>query len=58
MENFKFELNQEVTIVDTQLTGTIVARAEYTTMPPQYWVHYTTAQGNLAKDWFLSEDLA
>jgi len=55
---FEFQLNQEVGILDTELEGLVIGRAEYSTgVPNGYLVRYTDVQGNPCKVWFDEQDL-
>lgn len=56
--SFLFDLNQVVGIVNTDLDGTVIGRAEYSGgSPNNYWIRYTDTQGNPCRTWFEECDL-
>lgn len=46
------ELNSQVVIKLTQVSGVVVGRAEYAWTDPCYLVEFVDAQGNARRDWF------
>lgn len=46
------ELNSQVVIKLTQVSGVVVGRAEYAWTDPSYLVEFVDAQGNARRDWF------
>ncbi len=49
---FVFELKQIVRLVESEETGTVVGRAEYTDSPPTYLVRYRAADGRQVEEWW------
>ncbi|EFO32587.1 conserved domain protein [Roseibium sp. TrichSKD4] len=55
MNNFKFELNDEVKISISGETGIVTGRAEHLDARDQYHVRYKSADGRGIESWW-SED--
>lgn len=53
----KFNLGEEVKLVDSGEHGKVVGRAEYTDAQPSYFVRYLNAQGRQVKEWWGESDL-
>ncbi|MDH5188486.1 MAG: hypothetical protein OEW37_05960 [Rhodospirillaceae bacterium] len=54
--SFKFKLNETVTIIALNQTGTIQDRAQYLTGKDMYQLHYKAADGRAITTWW-AEDL-
>lgn len=52
MEKLKFELGQSVTIAASGEKGEIIARAEYATAEPSYYLRYRSADGRAVESWW------
>lgn len=48
----KYELNQQVTIAASGESGTVIGRAEYTNIEPQYQLRYKCADGRAVEQWW------
>lgn len=53
----KFNLGEEVKLVDSGEHGKVVGRAEYTDAQPSYFVRYLNAHGRQVKEWWGESDL-
>ncbi len=58
MNDFKFEVGQEVTIDVSGEHGSVIGRAEYAASCNQYFIHYQAADGRAVSDWFDEQLLA
>jgi hypothetical protein len=55
---FKFDLKQIVKITESEETGTIIGRAEYSTVPlPSYLLRYKAADGRATEQWWTEDAL-
>lgn len=52
MHQFRFDLNQSVSISCSGEIGTVVARAEYSNGEDQYLVRYRAADGRACEAWW------
>ena len=51
MNNFKFDLNQMVRIVESNETGLVVGRADYATAEQSFLIRYKAADGRAVEQW-------
>lgn len=52
MSQFKFQLNQIVAIVASAESGTVIARAEYTSSENSYLIRYEAGDGRAVEQWW------
>lgn len=55
---FKFELNQEATIIVSQETGVIVARIDYSASESQYQLRYKNNTGTAEEKWWPESSIS
>jgi hypothetical protein len=55
---FKFEMKQVVKMVESEETGTVIARAEYAACENQYRVRYKAADGRQVENWWDESAIA
>lgn len=52
---FAFALGDHVNLSLSHEEGIVIGRAEYTNIPPQYFVRYVAADGRQVQDWFCDD---
>lgn len=52
MNSMRFELNQVVTLIESEEQGIVVGRAEYTNSEPHYFVRYRAGDGRQVEQWW------
>lgn len=52
MNDFKFELGQQVALLCSDETGVIIGRAQYTTVGCTYLLRYKAADGRAVEAWW------
>jgi hypothetical protein len=52
VSSFLFELKQVVKITESDETGTVIARAEYTATENNYYLRYRAADGRAVEAWW------
>lgn len=57
MSNFRFNLNQQVTIAASGETGQVIGRAQYATGQDQYHIRYRAADGRAVESWWGEDAL-
>jgi hypothetical protein len=55
--NFKFELNQQVTIKASGEAGIVISRAEHNVAENSYFVRYKAADGRAVENWWTESAL-
>ncbi|PZR90326.1 MAG: hypothetical protein DI537_19105 [Stutzerimonas stutzeri] len=55
-KTFEFKLGDEVSLQSGE-SGTVIGRAHYLDMNPQYMVRYTAADGRLTECWWAESAL-
>lgn len=55
--NFKFTLNQEVTITASGETGEVIGRAEYSYAERSYLVRYKAGDDRAVEQWWTEQAL-
>jgi hypothetical protein len=55
---FKHELGQAIQVTISGEKGNVKARAEYTDMSNQYYIHYLAADGRGVNGWFSEDELS
>lgn len=59
MQQFRFDLQQQVTIACSGESGTVIGRAEYSTTPLiSYLVRYRRADGSAVEQWWTEDALS
>lgn len=56
--NFKFNLNDAVTIAASGETGTVIGRAEYSNAENGYLIRYKAGDGRATESWWSESALA
>lgn len=58
MENsFIYRLNEKVKLTESEESGPVVARAEYTYMENQYLIRYKAGDGRMVESWWAESAL-
>ena len=50
--DFKFDLNDEVSIIASEEYGEVIARAEYSSSVNQYLIRYKAGDGRAVEAWW------
>ena len=51
-EDFLFPLNENVTIIESGESGTVIGRVQYIESVDQYLIRYCCADGRAVEDWW------
>ena len=57
MSQFKFALNETVSITASAEKGSVIGRAEYSTNENQYQLRYASADGSATESWWAESAL-
>jgi len=57
MSPFKFSLSQQVKMTESDESGKVIGRAEYTDRGPQYYIRYKAGNGGQVETWWGEEAL-
>lgn len=58
MNQFKFQLGQQVQIIASGESGEVVGRAEYSTCQNQYFIRYRAGDGRAVEAWWGEDAIA
>lgn len=56
--NFRFNLDQRVTIIESGEVGAVIGRAEYINSANAYLLRYRSADGRAVEQWWSEDALA